>query len=163
MTWLKLPIRKFQTLLQLSAGDRAILLQALGLLPLVAISIRLKGLQFTQAFLLRLPLANRCTPSTVANEELERQVWQTVRMVRIGVGYNSMWTNCLKQSLVLWILLRSQGILSVLRIGVRTESAKFSAHAWVEYEGIVLNDTDDVHLRFQAFDRAFEQPIQEKL
>ncbi|PSB55401.1 lasso peptide biosynthesis B2 protein [Chamaesiphon polymorphus] len=163
MTWLKLPIRKCQTLLELSECERSLLLQALGLLPLVAISVRLKGLQFTQGFLLRLPLANRYAPSTVANAELERQVWTTVRMVRVAVGYNSRWTNCLKQSLVLWILLRSQGIISVLRIGVRTETDKFSAHAWVEYQGIVLNDTDDVHQRFQAFDRSFEQPIQEKL
>jgi hypothetical protein len=99
----------------------------------------------------------------MTGKELERQIWTTVRMVRIAVGYNSVWTNCLKQSLVLWILLRSQGITSVLRIGVRKESEKFFAHAWVEYAGIVLNDTDDVHQRFQAFDRSFEQPIREKL
>lgn len=163
MTWLKLPIRKFQTLLELSECERSLLLQALILLPLVAISVRLKGLQFTQGLLLRLPLANRGVPSAVANAELEPQVWKTVRMVRIAVGYNSLWTNCLKQSLVLWILLRSQGIISVLRIGVHKEADNFSAHAWVEYQGIVLNDTDDVHQRFQAFDRSFEQPIQEKL
>jgi Transglutaminase-like superfamily len=162
MTWLKLAIRKYQTLLELSERERSVLLQALGLLPIVAILVQLKGLQFTQSFLLQLPLVNHCAPSTV-EIELERQVWMTVRMVRIAVGYNSLWTNCLKQSLVLWILLQSQGIISVLRIGVRTESDKFSAHAWVEYEGIVLNDTDDVHQRFQAFDRSFEQPIQEKL
>lgn len=163
MTWLQLPIRKFQTLLKLSECERSILLRALGLLPIVAILVQLRGLQFTQGFLLRLPLANRCTPAMVTDDELEPQVWRTVRMVRIAVGYNSPWTNCLKQSLVLWILLRSQGILGVLRIGVRKEADTFSAHAWVEYQGIVLNDTEDVHQRFQAFDRSFEQPIQEKL
>ena len=157
MTWLKLLRRKWITILSLSSGDRWLLVHALWLLPVVALSVSLKGMQFTQAMLLRLPL------QIVGTGTVESRVWATVGLVRVAVRYNHLWTNCLKQSLVLWILLRSQGILSELRIGVQRESAKFTAHAWVEYQGIVLNDTDDVHQRYQAFDRSFEQPIQEKL
>lgn len=158
MTWLKSLRRKYSTILRLSSDERWLLVHALWLLPLVAISVRLKGMQFTQAMLLRLPLQ-----IAAGTETVESRVWATVRLVRVAVRYHHLWTNCLKQSLVLWILLRSQGILSELRIGVQRESAKFTAHAWVEYQGIVLNDTDDVRQRYQVFDRSFEQPIEEKL
>lgn len=158
MNWLKSIERKYHTIVGLSDLDRSILFQALWLLPVVAILVDFKGLRFTQAMLLRLPVQTR----SVSNE-VETQVWTTVKMVRIAVRYHRLWTNCLKQSLVLWILLRNQGIISELRIGVKRKSTKFSAHAWVEYQGIILNDTDDVHQRFQAFDRSVEQPVGEKL
>lgn len=71
----------------------------------------------------------------------------------------SAWTNCLKKSLVLWYLLRCQGIVSELRIGVRREQGEFQAHAWVEYQGIVLNDTPNVRQHFAMF----EHPIEVKV
>jgi hypothetical protein len=160
MNWLKLLKRKYQIILNLSRHERSLLFQALWLLPIVAILVNLKGLRFSQEMLLRLPTRSSSVADAVA--EIDR-VWTTERMVRVAVRYNHLWTNCLKQSLVLWILLRSQGIVSELRIGVQRESNKFSAHAWVEYQGVVLNDTDDVRQRFQAFDRSFEQPVGEKL
>jgi hypothetical protein len=158
MTWLKLLARKYNTLFGLSERERSLMFQSLCLLPCVAILLDLKGLRFTQGLFSRLPMP---TPS-VANL-VETQIWTTVRMVRVAVRYYQPWANCLKQSLVLWILLRFQGIISELRIGVQRESNKFSAHAWVEYQGVVLNDTDDVHQRFHAFDRPFEQPVGGKL
>ncbi|WP_310423349.1 lasso peptide biosynthesis B2 protein [Chamaesiphon sp. VAR_48_metabat_135_sub] len=160
MNWLKLLKRKAQIIFSLSEYERSLLFQALCLLPAVAILVNFKGLRFSQKMLLRLPTSSSSVDDTVA--EIDR-VWMTERMVRVAVRYNHLWTNCLKQSLVLWILLRSQGIISELRIGVQRESDKFSAHAWVEYQGVVLNDTEDVRQRFQAFDRSFEQPVGEKL
>ena len=56
--------------------------------------------------------------------------------------------NCLSQSLALVWLLRREGLTPTLRLGVRLQDAKFDAHAWVEDEGRVLNDTPDVHTRF---------------
>ena len=162
MNWLKLLKRKYDTIVGLSKSERSLLFQALWLLPLVAILVQTKGLRFTRSLLLQLPLPKYSSPNPPPLDPVEIQVWTTVRLVRVAIGYNYLWTNCLKQSLVLWILLRSQGIISELRIGIQ-RSTKFSAHAWVEYQGIVLNDTDDVHQRFQAFDRAFEQPIRKKL
>jgi hypothetical protein len=46
-----------------------------------------------------------------------------------------------------------------LRIGVRKLSEKFEAHAWVEYEGEALNQPDEAHQHYTAFDNGFaEQP-----
>ena len=38
------------------------------------------------------------------------------------------------------------------------EDDVFLAHAWVEYEGIVLNDRDDIGERFAAFEQDFSSP-----
>jgi uncharacterized membrane protein YpjA len=153
MDWLKLLNHKYTTIVGLPDRERLLMFKALWLLPVVAMLLHLKGLRFTQEQLLRLPAQTHLMP-----DSLTPQIWTTVRMVRVAVRYNRPWANCLKQSLVLWTLLRSQGITTELRIGVQRESEKFAAHAWVEYQGMVLNDTDDVHQRFQAFDRAFEKP-----
>jgi hypothetical protein len=157
MTWWKLLVRKYNTLSYLSAAERGLLVRALYLLPIVTIMLDLKGLRFTQDWLMR-----KTAPHQASGDLVETQIWETVRMVRIATRYHQHWANCLKQSLVLWILLRDRGIISEVRIGIERESTKFSAHAWVEYQGIVLNDTEDVHQRYQAFDRLFEQPVEAK-
>jgi hypothetical protein len=60
--------------------------------------------------------------------------------------------NCLIRSLyVLW-LLRRQGVMSDLRIGMQLESGQLSGHAWVEVGGRPVNDTWDIAERFVAFD-----------
>jgi hypothetical protein len=61
--------------------------------------------------------------------------------------------NCLSQSLSLLWALRRRGIDADLRLGARMTDGMFSAHAWVERRGRVLNDTPDVTVRFAPFRR----------
>jgi len=61
-------------------------------------------------------------------------------------------TNCLEQSLVLFWVLRKRGIPADLRIGARKEADRLEAHAWVEYEGAILNDSGGEHLHFVPFE-----------
>jgi hypothetical protein len=60
-------------------------------------------------------------------------------------------TNCLERSLALRWLLRRRGIAADLRIGARKESETLEAHAWIELEGVVLNDPDEAHRHFAPF------------
>jgi hypothetical protein len=60
-------------------------------------------------------------------------------------------TNCLERSLALRWLLRRRGIAADLRIGARKESELFEAHAWVELDGVTINDPDEAHLHFVPF------------
>lgn len=62
-------------------------------------------------------------------------------------------TNCLEQSLVLQWLLKRRGIPAEMRIGVRKEANRFEAHAWVEFQGAVLNDAVNEHHHFVPFER----------
>jgi hypothetical protein len=63
-------------------------------------------------------------------------------------------TNCLEQSLVLWMLLRRHGFAADLKIGARKEAERFEAHAWVELNRVPLNDQTDSDHKFVPFDRA---------
>ena len=69
---------------------------------------------------------------------------------------------CLSQSLVLWHLLKRRGFQGQLRIGVRKKDElrsftthNFDAHAWVEFQGEVLNERPDVHERFTVIRYTF--------
>ena len=52
--------------------------------------------------------------------------------------------SCLQKSFSLWMMLRKVGIDSDLMIGINNITKDFSAHAWVELEGNVLNDKPDI-------------------
>jgi len=54
--------------------------------------------------------------------------------------------DCLEESLALWWLLRRNGIDPDFRIGVRTITGRFESHAWVEYQGMMLNDMDRISI-----------------
>jgi len=78
----------------------------------------------------------------------------TVRMVRAAVRNSPGHPTCLEESLALWWLLGRQGIRSSLRVGVRKDGEKFEAHAWVERDGMALNEPESKHKHFAAFDAA---------
>ncbi len=50
---------------------------------------------------------------------------------------------CLERSLALQQLLSGDGVRSELRIGVRKERERLSAHAWVEIDGEIVSDSVD--------------------
>jgi Transglutaminase-like superfamily len=158
MGYWKLWRRKVATVINLSRPEKVLLLWALILFPLVFVSLHLGGLRFTQNVLKVMPgwLVREAAVIDSAQRTLRDRVWLTVRMVRIAERYHRWWSNCLKKSLVLWALLRVQGLESDLRIGVQREAGEFKAHAWVEYEGEVLNDRSDVAVEFVPFQHSFE-------
>jgi Transglutaminase-like superfamily len=78
----------------------------------------------------------------------------SARLVQIAAARGFYRATCLPQSLVLWWLLKRQGMEAELRVGVRKGADRFEAHAWVEHGGVVLLDDADVHERYAAFDRA---------
>jgi transglutaminase superfamily protein len=61
-------------------------------------------------------------------------------------------TNCLEQSLALWLLLRRHGFPAELKIGARKDAGRFEAHAWIALDGCALNDESDEHREFVPFD-----------
>lgn len=146
--WLRSLIRKGRNWKRLSKTERSLLLQALVLLPLVSLSLQLWGLQRTKTALALLPTQDISLPSA-AEAPL---VAKTARMVDNATRYSVLWTNCLKKSLVLWFLLRRQGITSELRLGVRWDEGEFTGHAWVEYQEMVLSDRQDVRQQYTMFD-----------
>jgi hypothetical protein len=122
------------------------------LLPLVAVSLRWRGLRATQAALQRF-VSN--TNPELDPAVLSRDAALTAHMINAADRYGLVHPSCLAKSLTLWWLLERQGISSHLRIGLRKEGDKFQAHAWVERAGAALNEPDEHHHHYSAFDAAF--------
>lgn len=93
-------------------------------------------------------------PTADTGREGLRRARNIAEVVRAAGRHGPTGYSCLRESLVLWHLLRRSGIRSQLRIGVRKDGGNLDAHAWVECQGLVLNDNDDVHVRYAAFENA---------
>ncbi len=142
-------LRRFRAL---ERPAQELFLRAVVLLPLVALSLRWRGFRATQAALERfLPKANPEPDAALANKDAA----VTAHMVNAADRHGLVHPSCLAKSLTLWWLLGRQGIPSRLRIGIRKEKEKFEAHAWVECDGVALNEPDEHHHHYAAFDAAF--------
>ena len=150
----KLVLSKVKTAVNLEGEERSLFLVSYILLPLVDISLRFRGVRRTAT-----TLAKRC-PQPEPDKIVElSEVRRVVQMVKLAVKYSPPWASCLRKSLVLWYLLRRKGIETELRIGSRRNEGKFEGHAWIEYQGMVLNDTPNVRQHFTMF----KQPLNLKL
>ncbi len=141
-------LRRFSAL---ERPAQELFLRAIVLLPLVALSLRWRGFRATQAALQRfLSIANQESDTTLVSKDAA----VAVHMVNAADRHGLVHPSCLAKSLTLWWLLARQGIPSRLRIGIRKEKERFEAHAWVERDGTALNEPDEEHHHYAAFDES---------
>ena len=103
---------------------------------------------------------NHLSASVVPVDIQAKVARETAFALSVAIRLVPWGPRCLTRSLALAWLLKRRGIPFVLRIGVprgttiawEGKPVTLSAHAWVEHAGIVLNDRQDVALRFSAFD-----------
>lgn len=121
------------------------------LLPAVAVGLRFFGFKRTYDWLGH--ISTRSISKSLSPEKtgmLARHV--AAKVIRINRTLSLYQASCLPESLCLWWLLRRQGVAVVFRLGVRTITGPFESHAWVEYEGDVINDMEDVNQIFEPMD-----------
>ena len=82
-----------------------------------------------------------------------RRAQHVARLVAIAAAHSPMRVACLHRSLVLWWLLRQEGIPCQLRLGTRAGAGPFEAHAWVQCAGVVLDQPAYV-ARYRPFAEA---------
>jgi len=129
----------------LSGRERGIFLKAFILLLLVTTSLKTIGFRRTQAWL-ALKTSRAFVPPV---QQTRAEVRRTTHLVRSAKKWHILRSTCLSHSLVLRRLLRQQGIDSDIRIGVRRgTSGKVEAHAWIEWNGEVLNDCADIAAQY---------------
>jgi hypothetical protein len=129
-------------------------------LAFVVMSLRTRGYKKTQAWLQkRLESRNATALGAGSIGEL---VHKTCRMVRAAQRHGLTRSTCLEESLALWYLLGRQNISSRIRIGVRKQAGKFEAHAWVEYGGEALNQSEELHRHYAPFESEFDNVPTEK-
>jgi hypothetical protein len=125
------------------------------LLPVISLSLKIRGFRATQEAL------RNCSIRSTAEKRLGKRVGDgeraelAVRMVNAAARHGLGRSTCLEKSLALWWLLQREGIASSVRIGARKASGKFEAHAWVERDGVALNEPGDEHRHYATFDAAF--------
>jgi Transglutaminase-like superfamily len=144
----------YQRYRALDPTARRLFRAAVVLLLLIRASLRSRGFKKTQQWLLARLQALAGPPSVAPCGDSEC-VTRTCRMVKAGGHYGLIRPTCLEESLALWYFLRQRGISPQLRIGVRKTDGKFEAHAWVEYRGEILNQSEAVHQHYAAFDSEF--------
>jgi hypothetical protein len=149
-------MRRRERLAQLTPGDLGYALLAPWCFPVAALALRRWGLQRVQTRLA--PRGRHVSPAVCGSDvqTARRTAWLVDAVAR-----RTPWpANCLQRSLVLWWFLARRGIAAEIRIGVRRRpgspsgSRSLDFHAWVELDGLVLNDLPSVREWFATFDRA---------
>ena len=89
-------------------------------------------------------LIESSAPDEAPDESRSRaDVEHLARRITMAAAFFPGRARCLEQSLVLYAMLRRDGVAARLRLGVRPHP--FEAHAWVEYAGEpVLEDPEKV-------------------
>jgi len=138
-------LRRVRRFLSLPGGERALFVRAWTQLALTGAALRLAGVRPASRVADQL---NARRPDAPADDEAGR-VRRTVEIVTSASRLGPTGT-CLTRSLVLRGLLRRQGIDSTLRMGVRRgdETHGVEGHAWVEVDGVPINDAADVAERY---------------
>lgn len=131
------PLRKF---LRLSCRERWLLAKATALLAFVRFALSLLPFPYIRPLLAR---ASRCSPR-LANDPLavEQFPWAVRAVSRLIPGGQ----HCLSQALTVHTFLARRGYPSKICFGVQREQGMaFTAHAWVECDGVVLIGGDHVN------------------
>lgn len=141
-------------LLRLPLAEQWLFVQALLLLPVNALALRLLSFNCWRGVLSK--RAAHEEHSTLGSDiqnsaTIVAQARRIARVVNWAARYGFFAANCLQRSLTLWWLLRRAGINSELKIGARLNGRQCEAHAWVECLGAVLNDSADVASQFPPF------------
>ena len=145
------PLQRFRSL---DRETRSLFLRGSALLLLVAVGIRLCGLRGTQT-MLRYFLPDALDELPPPHERAAKVVARTACVVSAAARYGIVRSTCLERSLALWWFLGRQGLASSVRIGTRKNAGRLEAHAWVEFDGRVLNEGEEPRSQFAAFDAAF--------
>jgi hypothetical protein len=127
-----------------SFAERRTLLTAAAWMPVFWLGLQLLGLPRFQAWLQRAPLAALPAMSLP-------QIQALGELVNIAARHTVGPRSCLTRSLLLGWLLRRRGVAAALRIGVRLAGGSLNAHAWVECEGVPVNDRPEVGVQFASF------------
>ena len=138
----------------LKRPERQTFLLAFALLPILGLALRLFGLRRVKSVLDRIG-SGHVPEASPANSSLKAlKAAGSARLVAAAARHGLYRASCLPVSLALGWLLRRDGIRTDLRLGVRKTGARLEAHAWIEHRGVPLIETQAVHERFAAFDKA---------
>lgn len=136
---------------RLASEDRGLVLWGVVLLSLTAIGLRTMDFRRCKEFIRQFSFSGFPPQRIETGSQMERgrKILAAMRAVERNVPWRP---NCLERSLALWCFLRLNHMDGELHIGARKNGSRFEAHAWVEWNGYVVNDSTDVHEHYARFD-----------
>jgi len=119
------------------------------LLPITGAAFRVIGFQRWKSIVaIAIP---REIPLRVVTPDVLAESREVARIVAVAARDGIFHGKCLEKSLVLWFLLLRKRIPAELRIGVRQSEKGFEAHSWVEVQGTIVNDAEDLVQNYVPF------------
>jgi hypothetical protein len=128
------PLWRFATV---SNADRWMVLRAFAWLGIIDLALRVVGFQ-------RVIRTAESAPVSAERPDADQTIARARRYahwLHIASRYHVVRAHCLQRSVVLHYWLRKEGLPSQLRVGVRKEDGELKAHAWVELQGQVIDES----------------------
>lgn len=139
----------WEKLKHLSSFQLGVLVSALFLLPAINLLLRVLG------YVRLLRLIEKLTPIRQGQPmpaDSMAQAKSVAHMVAIAANRGIYHGTCLRRSLLVLYFLRRLGVPGVIQFGVRLVDGTLEAHAWVEWQGVIINDEADVRERFSLLE-----------
>ena len=137
--------RKVERLRAFDGDQWLVVAASLVAVPAINIAVRRKGFLVTANALAARSMRPRAADDVALGQRL-------AEAVAIVAGRKVIGAACLSRSLVLWFFLRRRGIDAEVVIGAEVpHDGVLPAHAWVEVDGVPVNDVPTVRDRYGSF------------
>ena len=130
----------------LSRTDRSALLGMMLALPLLSAALRFFGYARVRRWIEDATNRN-VRPACASDPAMEGE--RLARLAAIAGRHGPIRATCLRQSLLIYGLLRERGLSPELKIGVKGGDGLPDMHAWVDLEGTPLGEPALAHSAFE--------------
>ena len=135
---------KLQTASQLSPGDWLDLVKAWWVLLGFYLALRCMPFNRLEAF------TRLAKEKSVVPLDALTWAWRRQELVSMAARLHFIPMTCLPRSLALRWMASRHGIPAQLRIGMNKSSNRLFAHAWVELQGEMIGEPEDIAERFMV-------------
>jgi hypothetical protein len=135
-------MKRLHRLLNLSASDRCLLIQAFVLIGIIRLGLLALPFRTLLQFLEKINQPTLKSGQFTGQASVRKIVW----VVNVISRYMPGQVKCLARALTTQVLMSWQGHSSELQIGVaKSNSGTLEAHAWVEHQGhVVIGNLQDL-------------------
>lgn len=142
--------RRWDRWRRLTPSERALLLHFIATLPLCAALLRMFSLRRTLTLLMWVTRPRRLPHSFADPAHTVEALRHDAQILALAAAVIPLHMTCLPRSVTFWWYGYRCGVTCDLRLGVRRAGVPFQAHAWVEYNGAVVNDDPSIATRFSV-------------
>ena len=133
----------------LSHWERRLLFESALLLPLVHAGLLVLGYSRLRGIIEKWTQLKHGETPVAEGEQLQRGC-EIARIVSIAAEHGFYRATCLRRSLLTWWFLRRAGMQSTICFGVWISGGTLEGHAWVEHNGVIINDSPRICALYQS-------------